>query len=147
MDEPTLCKPVICAVPSFIEHGRFSGNLTYTSRVEYFCEAGYEIQANVSNKENAVSACQANRTWNHNPPHCLPISCGTPENVPNAGYLGSSFTYGSEVVYACDVGYELKVSYPSLIFSIQNGLTYHLLDVYVMLLLSYGPCFVSVIPL
>ena len=108
-DHLSVCKPIHCPTPVIIANGHFSGNTTYLSEVAYECDNGYELHVNESLEENAILVCQADRRWSHVQPNCRPVSCGSPPIVSSAKYVGDSFTYGSEVVYFCDTGYEMEV--------------------------------------
>lgn len=85
------------------------------SEVTYECDYGYELDIDHLLDQSSRLICQANRQWDKYPPKCQPISCGTPLSVPNSNHSGTSFSYGSEVVFACNAGFEMQVNQERLL--------------------------------
>ncbi|XP_076814212.1 sushi, von Willebrand factor type A, EGF and pentraxin domain-containing protein 1-like isoform X2 [Clavelina lepadiformis] len=102
------CAPVTCPNPIDIEHGVYKGEFIYLKTITYNCDRGFELNINISNNERATLTCMANRKWDSNPPRCKPVPCGEPPAVTHGSYSGDVFTYGSEVIYSCNVGHEME---------------------------------------
>nr|CAB3266742.1 sushi, von Willebrand factor type A, EGF and pentraxin domain-containing protein 1-like [Phallusia mammillata] len=112
-DAPT-CASVPCGHPSKIQHGSYTNeqstnelHFTYQRNVTYSCESGYELHVNPRAGESATMTCQANGNWDAMTPTCPPVSCGQPQPIRNGHVNGSVFSYGNEVTYGCNVGYEM----------------------------------------
>ncbi|XP_035229458.1 sushi, von Willebrand factor type A, EGF and pentraxin domain-containing protein 1-like isoform X2 [Stegodyphus dumicola] len=96
------CIPRNCSPLGEIEHGRRDGNtFTFTSRVTYHCNVGYELVG------RAHRYCQANGKWSAILPSCRPVQCPIPADPPNGRALYTSVSYNSVVKYECRYGYRL----------------------------------------
>ncbi|XP_029944330.1 sushi, von Willebrand factor type A, EGF and pentraxin domain-containing protein 1 isoform X2 [Salarias fasciatus] len=97
------CEPVSCGPPEVPSDVTFRVNgHTYGSEVELSCQPGFLLRG------KSVSVCQADGTWSHQSPACVPARCGKPSQIPNGHALGSEFGYNSKVEYECEEGYVLN---------------------------------------
>jgi hypothetical protein len=79
-----------------------TNSTTYGATAAYACNAGY-------NKNGADPKCALDASWG-TPPTCVPVDCGTPPTVANAGTPvvsggaggGASDTYGATAAYTCN---------------------------------------------
>ncbi|XP_038660094.1 sushi, von Willebrand factor type A, EGF and pentraxin domain-containing protein 1 isoform X3 [Scyliorhinus canicula] len=77
-------------------------NRTYGSAVVYHCQVGY-----VRVRGNDTSICSAQGQWEGANLECTAIDCGSPPALLNTvSHPPVNTTYGSAVVYHCQVGYE-----------------------------------------
>ncbi|XP_039996882.1 sushi, von Willebrand factor type A, EGF and pentraxin domain-containing protein 1 isoform X2 [Xiphias gladius] len=98
-----LCEPLSCGPPKVPSDITFKGDeYTYNHEIELSCQPGFLLQG------KSVSVCQADGTWSHESPTCVPARCGTPSPIPNGRVLGSEFGFNSKVKYECDEGYTLN---------------------------------------
>ncbi|XP_028910838.1 sushi, von Willebrand factor type A, EGF and pentraxin domain-containing protein 1 isoform X8 [Ornithorhynchus anatinus] len=99
---PPTCVAVKCTAPLPLENGEMKGlEHGFGKEVEYQCQEGFVLQG------APKLTCQADGTWDAEPPYCEPVSCGPPEDLSHGFLNGSSFTYGDQVEYVCFPGYEL----------------------------------------
>lgn len=97
------CQPVTCGPPRVRGGVTFTGDgSSYNSEIQLSCPPGFLL------KGKPVSVCQADGTWSHENPTCVPDRCGTPPPLPNGRVLGSDFVLGTKVQYECDEGYSLN---------------------------------------
>uniref|UniRef100_A0A667ZKN9 Sushi, von Willebrand factor type A, EGF and pentraxin domain-containing protein 1 n=1 Tax=Myripristis murdjan TaxID=586833 RepID=A0A667ZKN9_9TELE len=101
--EKPWCEPIFCGPPKvptdIIVKG---GEYTFNNEIELSCLPGFLL------KGKSVSICQADGTWSHNSPICVPADCGKPSKIPNGRVLGSDFGFNGQVRYECDEGYTLN---------------------------------------
>ncbi|KAM8746660.1 sushi, von Willebrand factor type A, EGF and pentraxin domain-containing protein 1 isoform 1-T1 [Acanthopagrus schlegelii] len=98
-----FCDPVYCGPPKVPSDITFKGELySYNNEIELICQPGFLIQG------KSVSVCQADGTWSHESPTCVPVRCDKPSTIPNGHVLGSEFGLNSKVKYECDEGYTLN---------------------------------------
>ncbi|XP_023804740.1 sushi, von Willebrand factor type A, EGF and pentraxin domain-containing protein 1 isoform X3 [Oryzias latipes] len=98
-----LCEPVLCGPPIVPSDVTVEGKeYTYNSRIELSCPPGFVL------KGMSVHVCQADGTWSHESPTCIPARCSKPSPIPHGHYMGSEFGYNSKVKYECDRGYKLS---------------------------------------
>ncbi|AWO97474.1 putative sushi von Willebrand factor type A EGF and pentraxin domain-containing protein 1 [Scophthalmus maximus] len=98
-----LCEPLSCGPPKVPGDVTFKGEVyTYNNEIELSCQPGFLLQG------KSVSVCQADGTWSHKSPTCVPARCGKPSPIPNGRVLGSEFGLDSKVKYECDEGYTLN---------------------------------------
>ena len=100
------CQPVDCGNASIPEptNGFRKGNLyTFGETVLFGCDPGY-----FRNGSN-TSVCQSNTSWSHSPPLCLPVDCSDNDiDAPMNGMRAvTSFTFGQNVTFMCNIGYFL----------------------------------------
>ncbi|XP_054709581.1 sushi, von Willebrand factor type A, EGF and pentraxin domain-containing protein 1-like [Uloborus diversus] len=99
------CIPRSCGPLGNIEHGRREGNtFTFTSRVTYHCDVGFELVG------RAHRYCQSNGQWSAVLPSCRQIAsieCSIPADPPNGRAMYTSVSYNSVVKYECRYGYRL----------------------------------------
>lgn len=96
------CEPISCGRPNVPSDITFKGEeFNYKHEIELSCEPGFLLQG------KSISTCQADGTWSHNSPTCIPARCGKPSPIPNGSVLGSDFGLNSKVRYECDDGFTL----------------------------------------
>ncbi|KAM4536515.1 sushi, von Willebrand factor type A, EGF and pentraxin domain-containing protein 1 [Odontesthes bonariensis] len=109
------CEPVSCGPPEIPDDITFEGSeYTFNSEIELSCQPGFTL------KGKSTSVCQADGSWSHVAPSCVPARCGKPSPIPHGHVLGSEFGYNSKVKYECDEGYKLNGD-PTLVCQ-SNGL-------------------------
>nr|XP_033465702.1 sushi, von Willebrand factor type A, EGF and pentraxin domain-containing protein 1 isoform X2 [Epinephelus lanceolatus] len=97
------CEPVSCGPPKVPSDIAFKGEeYSYNDEIELSCQPGFLLQG------KSISVCQADGTWSHESPTCVPARCGKPSPVSNGRVLGSEFGLNSKVNYECDEGYTLN---------------------------------------
>ncbi|XP_040039010.2 sushi, von Willebrand factor type A, EGF and pentraxin domain-containing protein 1 isoform X1 [Gasterosteus aculeatus] len=98
-----FCEPVSCGPPEVPSDITVKGEeYSYNNEIELSCQPGFLLQG------ESVSVCQADSTWSHGSPACVPAHCGKPSAIPNGRVLGSEFGINSKVSYECDEGYALN---------------------------------------
>uniref|UniRef100_H2Y7G0 Uncharacterized protein n=1 Tax=Ciona savignyi TaxID=51511 RepID=H2Y7G0_CIOSA len=80
-----------------------SENNKYLSECEFQCSLGYEIVG------EAITMCQAGRTWSYAVPTCQRVSCPTNHLTLTHGSVSCSIgnKFESVCAYQCDRGYEM----------------------------------------
>lgn len=102
VQKPT-CEPVVCGPPIVPSDVSFTGDeYRFNNEIELKCQPGFLIQG------KSVSICQADGTWSHKSPTCVPASCDKPSSIPNGRVLGSEFSFNNKIKYECDEGYALN---------------------------------------
>ncbi|XP_074480016.1 sushi, von Willebrand factor type A, EGF and pentraxin domain-containing protein 1 isoform X1 [Sebastes fasciatus] len=97
------CEPVFCGPPKVTRDITFKAEgYSYNSEIELSCQPGFLLQG------KSISVCQADGTWSHESPTCVPARCGKPSPIPNGRGFGSEFGLNSKVNYECDEGYTLN---------------------------------------
>uniref|UniRef100_A0A3Q2PYT7 Sushi, von Willebrand factor type A, EGF and pentraxin domain containing 1 n=1 Tax=Fundulus heteroclitus TaxID=8078 RepID=A0A3Q2PYT7_FUNHE len=96
------CEPVSCGPPKVSNditvHGK---EYSYNNEIELRCQPGFIL------KGTSKGVCQADGTWSHGNPSCVPAHCVRPSPIPHGYVIGSEFGYNSKVKYECDEGYKL----------------------------------------
>ncbi|XP_061921980.1 sushi, von Willebrand factor type A, EGF and pentraxin domain-containing protein 1 isoform X1 [Entelurus aequoreus] len=96
------CESVSCGPPKLPSDITFKGKeYVYNQEIELICKPGYII------KGKSASVCQADGTWSHDSPTCVPALCEKPSPVSNGQVLGSEFGFDSKVNYRCDEGFTM----------------------------------------
>ena len=93
----------MCGEPSSIPYGGIEApeNSTVGSRGTYHCFPGFRLVGS-----NTVE-CSWQGIWEGKPPHCVPITCPSPE-VPEHGEVdGEDHSFQSAVLYSCHKGYQI----------------------------------------
>uniref|UniRef100_A0A8C2X8M0 Sushi, von Willebrand factor type A, EGF and pentraxin domain-containing protein 1 n=1 Tax=Cyclopterus lumpus TaxID=8103 RepID=A0A8C2X8M0_CYCLU len=97
------CEPVSCGPPKVPSDITVQGEkYSYNNEIELSCQPGFLLQG------KSISVCQADSTWSHGSPTCVPAHCGKPSPIPNGHVLGSEFGFNSKLSYECDEGYALN---------------------------------------
>uniref|UniRef100_A0A8C4ECW7 Sushi, von Willebrand factor type A, EGF and pentraxin domain containing 1 n=1 Tax=Dicentrarchus labrax TaxID=13489 RepID=A0A8C4ECW7_DICLA len=97
------CEPVFCGPPKVPSDITFKGEeYSYSKEIELSCQPGFVLQG------KSISVCQADGTWSHESPTCVPAHCGKPSPIPNGHVLGSEFGFNGKVKYECEEGYTLN---------------------------------------
>ena len=100
------CLPVRCidaSLPSYSTSNASLTNMAYGATITYSCQAGYELNGNISS-----IVCQANRTWT-NGSSCEIVLCQIfkpPNNSVPVTRVTEYFTYGTNISVSCIEGYE-----------------------------------------
>ncbi|GCC32609.1 hypothetical protein chiPu_0011072 [Chiloscyllium punctatum] len=97
------CEAVDCGSPQgFVNTVSYPPvNTTYGHTVMYQCQVGY-----FHVRGNNASVCSAQGQWEGANLECEAVDCGSPPALLNAlSYPKVNTTYGSAVVYQCQVGY------------------------------------------
>ncbi|XP_010150351.1 PREDICTED: sushi, von Willebrand factor type A, EGF and pentraxin domain-containing protein 1-like, partial [Eurypyga helias] len=105
-ESPPYCVPLSCGKPPPIQHGYSRGEtFDMGSKVEFFCDEGYELIGDVS------WTCQKSGKWNKKQsPKCVPTKCPEPPLVESQLVL-REVTYQVGVVqFSCKEGYVLHGS-------------------------------------
>uniref|UniRef100_H3D8L5 Sushi, von Willebrand factor type A, EGF and pentraxin domain containing 1 n=1 Tax=Tetraodon nigroviridis TaxID=99883 RepID=H3D8L5_TETNG len=99
-----LCEPVDCGPPTVPSDITFTGDeYGFSHEIQLKCaQPGFLIQG------KSVSSCQADGTWSHKSPTCVPAYCDKPSSILNGRVLGSDFSFNSKVKYECDEGFALS---------------------------------------
>ncbi|KAG8130469.1 hypothetical protein E2320_017145, partial [Naja naja] len=98
-----VCRPVQCSEPVKLLHGQIIGSEFGVGKsIMVFCDEGYILRGTLSR------TCQANGTWDKEPPFCEPVNCGPPEDISHGFLNGSVFSFGEYIEYVCFPGYELQ---------------------------------------
>ncbi|CDQ91696.1 unnamed protein product, partial [Oncorhynchus mykiss] len=75
----------------------------------YRCRPGYQMKGSYPHV-----TCGREGRWGEVRISCEPISCGEPTAKQHAHMVGEMFTFGSQIQYRCDEGYELTSQSDSL---------------------------------
>uniref|UniRef100_A0A8C0BA79 Sushi, von Willebrand factor type A, EGF and pentraxin domain-containing protein 1 n=1 Tax=Buteo japonicus TaxID=224669 RepID=A0A8C0BA79_9AVES len=105
-ESPPYCVPLSCGKPPPIQHGYSKGEtFDMGSKVEFFCDEGYELIGDVS------WTCQKSGKWSKKQsPKCVPTKCPEPPLAENQLVL-REVTYQVGVVqFSCKEGYVLHGS-------------------------------------
>ncbi|KAK7100185.1 sushi, von Willebrand factor type A, EGF and pentraxin domain-containing protein 1-like isoform X2 [Littorina saxatilis] len=96
-----ICERVNCPPLPPTQFGRPIGKgRRYGDGVLFLCDPGYELLGALSVR------CQADGTWDTEPPECSPVNCGIPSMVENARLdLENGTLFPAEMSYVCDTGY------------------------------------------
>lgn len=79
-----------------------ASEFTFGALITFSCEDGYDLRG------PAMLQCLANNSWNGTVPSCIARDCG-PLDSPLHGNISLSGTkYRSNVIYMCDIGYDLE---------------------------------------
>uniref|UniRef100_A0A8B9RZV4 CUB and Sushi multiple domains 2 n=1 Tax=Accipiter nisus TaxID=211598 RepID=A0A8B9RZV4_9AVES len=104
----------LCGDPGIPSHGIGLGDdFDVGSVVRFSCEPGYMLRG------SSERTCQANGSWSGTQPECEAIVCKSPQAIPNGKVVGSDFSWGSSVSYACLEGYQLSL--PAVLTCEGNG--------------------------
>ncbi|XP_048355110.1 CUB and sushi domain-containing protein 1-like isoform X3 [Sphaerodactylus townsendi] len=110
------CTVINCGDPGVPANGiRLGSDFTYNKTVVFQCMPGYTMESDRA----AALTCTKDRTWNNTKPVCKAIICKPPQAVPNGKVVGSDFTWGSSISYACLEGYQLSL--PAVLTCEGNG--------------------------
>ncbi|CAB1345368.1 unnamed protein product [Coregonus sp. 'balchen'] len=91
------------AAPPTVPHAVLQGDsATVPDTVTYRCKPGYQMKGSYPHV-----TCGREGRWGEVRISCEPVSCGEPTPVPHAHVVGEMFTFGSQIQYRCDEGYEL----------------------------------------
>uniref|UniRef100_A0A4W5M2D5 Sushi domain-containing protein n=1 Tax=Hucho hucho TaxID=62062 RepID=A0A4W5M2D5_9TELE len=98
------------AAPPAVPHAVLQGaSTTVPDTVTYRCRPGYQMKGSYPHV-----TCGREGRWGEVRISCEPVSCGEPTAEPHAQVVGEMFTFGSQIQYRCDEGYELTSQSDSL---------------------------------
>eukprot|EP00063_Salmo_salar_P087678 XP_014062513.1 PREDICTED: sushi, von Willebrand factor type A, EGF and pentraxin domain-containing protein 1-like isoform X2 [Salmo salar] len=98
------------AAPPTIPHAvQQGGGAGAADTVTYRCRPGYQMKGSYPHV-----TCGREGRWGEVRISCEPVSCGAPTPVRHAQVVGEIFTFGSQIQYRCDEGYELSSQSDSL---------------------------------
>nr|XP_046174411.1 sushi, von Willebrand factor type A, EGF and pentraxin domain-containing protein 1-like isoform X1 [Oncorhynchus gorbuscha] len=98
------------AAPPAVPHAVLQGaSATVPDTVTYRCRPGYQMKGSYPHV-----TCGREGRWGEVRISCEPISCGEPTAKQHAHMVGEMFTFGSQIQYRCDEGYELTSQSDSL---------------------------------
>uniref|UniRef100_A0A8C8AQF1 Sushi, von Willebrand factor type A, EGF and pentraxin domain-containing protein 1 n=1 Tax=Otus sunia TaxID=257818 RepID=A0A8C8AQF1_9STRI len=105
-ESPPSCVPLSCGKPPPIQHGYSKGEtFDMGSRVEFFCDEGYELIGDVS------WTCQKSGKWSKKQsPKCVPTKCPEPPLAENQLVLREVSYQVGVVQFSCKEGYVLHGS-------------------------------------
>ncbi|KAH0503264.1 CUB and sushi domain-containing protein 2 [Microtus ochrogaster] len=110
------CTVINCGDPGIPANGiRLGNDFRYNKTVTFQCIPGHMMESH----RVSVLSCTKDRTWNGTKPVCKAIMCKPPQLIPNGKVVGSDFTWGSSVSYACLEGYQLSL--PAVLTCEGNG--------------------------
>ncbi|MEQ2205540.1 hypothetical protein XENOCAPTIV_002618 [Xenoophorus captivus] len=103
-NNPPTCVLLTCDPPPDVVHGYYKGSaFRVGSKVEYFCDEGYELG------RNAVWTCLKNGEWDQpSPPRCSPVKCPEPPLEESHLVLKSLDSESGTVELSCDDGFVLE---------------------------------------
>ncbi|XP_046668707.1 sushi, von Willebrand factor type A, EGF and pentraxin domain-containing protein 1-like isoform X2 [Homalodisca vitripennis] len=104
--EKPSCQRGECPDVYVPEHGMMWGNAEEYFKLEFECKSGYELNG------SEVITCLSNKTWSHEPPQCLPITCKYINNETVAVLLAGPdivedgrYHVGNQIQIGCREGY------------------------------------------
>lgn len=101
-NQPT-CEAITCEAPFTPRNGQVRIRKSGTAAYALFeCDEGYRLEPDVS-----TLFCNDQGNWNITEPKCIAASCGDPGSPTNGYRDGGVFTFGNEVNFHCERGYEL----------------------------------------
>ncbi|XP_070977615.1 sushi, von Willebrand factor type A, EGF and pentraxin domain-containing protein 1 isoform X2 [Oncorhynchus clarkii lewisi] len=107
---PVCSRGRCVAAPPTIPHAvQQGGGATAADTVTYRCRPGYQMKGSYPHV-----TCGREGRWGEVRISCEPVSCGAPTPVSHAQVVGETFTFGSQIQYRCDEGYELSSQSDSL---------------------------------
>ncbi|OWK58649.1 CUB and sushi domain-containing protein 1 [Lonchura striata] len=110
------CTVINCGDPGVPANGlRLGSDFTYNKSVVFQCTPGFMMESDRA----AALTCTKDRTWNGTKPVCKAITCRAPQAIPNGKVVGSDFSWGSSISYACLEGYQLSL--PAVLTCEGNG--------------------------
>ncbi|XP_033126349.1 CUB and sushi domain-containing protein 3-like isoform X3 [Anneissia japonica] len=122
-ETPTCVTDVSCGPPPAVRRARHNGRDVYGNdrliygigeRLKFTCWHGYYRKGGspyITCKRDEFNSSVAN--WTAVDPYleCYPVSCGFPGNIANGKRIGNVFTFGSQVTFECNTGYQLSGRY------------------------------------
>ncbi|NXV57103.1 SVEP1 protein, partial [Molothrus ater] len=105
-ESPPYCAPLSCGKPPSIQHGYSKGEtFDMGSKVEFFCDEGYELIGDIS------WTCQKSGKWSKKQsPKCVPTKCPEPPLAENQLVLREVSYQVGVVLFSCKEGYVLHGS-------------------------------------
>ncbi|KAH3836216.1 hypothetical protein DPMN_109587 [Dreissena polymorpha] len=91
------CGPLLAPTSGIVAYA----NSSFGSSAWYQCNTGYDMVG------NGVRDCLSNATWSGQPPVCQIKDCKIPSIPLNGTASFNNTTFGSNVLYKCDAGFDL----------------------------------------
>ncbi|XP_055973137.1 sushi, von Willebrand factor type A, EGF and pentraxin domain-containing protein 1 [Sorex fumeus] len=103
-ESPLSCVPLNCGKPPPFQNGYVKGeNFEVGSKVQFFCNEGYELLGDHS------WTCQKSGKWNKKPnQRCVPAKCAEPPLLENQLILKELTTEVGVVMFSCKEGHVLQ---------------------------------------
>ncbi|XP_066265871.1 E-selectin-like [Branchiostoma lanceolatum] len=102
-NSPPTCTAVQCSPRTAPTNGGVSGGSSFGDEVTFTCNSGYDLTG------SATTTCQAGGTWSNSDPTCTAGQC-SPRTAPTNGGVSGGSSFGDEVTFTCDSGYDLAGS-------------------------------------
>lgn len=98
------CETLVAPIKGYLN---ISDDLSTTT---YFCESGYNLKIGNRVRRYLKRKCLKHGQWEGHYDHikCSKVICGYPGYFPRGKVHGNSFSFGDEIYYTCDDGYELR---------------------------------------
>ncbi|XP_044280900.1 CUB and sushi domain-containing protein 2-like [Varanus komodoensis] len=110
------CMVINCGDPGVPANGiRMGNDFAFNKSIMFQCIPGYMMESDRA----STLTCTKDRIWNGTKPVCKAIICKPPQAIPNGKVVGSDFSWGSSVSYACLEGYQLSL--PAVLTCEGNG--------------------------
>ena len=86
---------------------------TYKNQAKLRCNLGYELEG-TKDKEMIIT-CSGEGMWFPLPLSCIIVDCGRPDDIKFGRFQGNKYSFGEQVIYLCNAGYEIQVQFIFLI--------------------------------
>jgi len=105
--EQKTCEPIKCDnVPQVAHAAADKTKATFNQSVRFDCATGTSVDGTADGDRSFSITCQSTGTFGE-AQACKPISCGQPDDVPNANRPSDSLVYEESVKYHCFEGFTL----------------------------------------
>jgi hypothetical protein len=99
------CQPIKCdSVPKVEFATPKATAATFNESVRFDCDKGHTVDGTADGDHGFTVTCQVTGTFGE-PQACKPISCGAPDDIPNAFRASGSLVYEQSVTYTCLEGF------------------------------------------
>ncbi|CAH1798311.1 unnamed protein product [Owenia fusiformis] len=106
----TPCLPVVCPAPPTDQNAEVDVNgLNYNETTVYTCHVGHYLDGLIDFPSELIR-CSEDAQWTPNHAPCMPVSCGNPDDDPNAVEVVNGTLYNDTMSYECNNGYVLSDS-------------------------------------
>ena len=62
-----------------------------------------------------IITCSGEGMWFPLPLSCIIVDCGRPDDIKFGRFQGNKYSFGEQVIYLCNAGYEIQVQFIFLI--------------------------------
>jgi len=110
-----LCKPIQCRNVPKVDNAAPKGtalqlkSITFNQSVRYSCATGHTVDGSASGDHGFTVKCQITGELGETQA-CKPVSCGEPDEIPNAFRPSGSLLFDESVSYKCFDGFTLDGS-------------------------------------